>query len=133
MQSETEMIRAVRWCYDYELATRDQSKDYLMYGTGLFPFLLHKGKIALNDSSLTLTDAKGKLMEEIWLRQIASIYLGYDELYPSKLTKNFGALWSPLRLTLKGDQQIYLIIYGRYGLFVKTKAWFEILKALLSQ
>lgn len=133
MEIGTEIIRTARWCYDFELASRDQTKDFLFSSAGIFPFLLHKGMISLDDHSINLTGRKGKEMDEILLNQIDTIYLGYDELYPPRLTKNFGALWSPLRITLNSGQKIYLIIYGRFGVLIKTKAWFEFLKSSLAQ
>ena len=88
-------VRSVRWCYDYELASRDQKNDLLMLSSGMFPYLLRKGKVTFTGNAINLYD---KIREENLVMdydQIKAVYLGYDELYPARLSKNFGAFWSP--------------------------------------
>lgn len=132
MQMKTGSVRPVRWCYDYELASRDQNNDLLMLTTGMFPYLLHKGNVLLTDKGLVLTTRYGKIKEDIAFSQMDKVYLGYDDLYPPRLSKNFGSFWSPLRLTLTGGMKIYLIVFGYFGIMIRNKQWFEDLKALLS-
>jgi len=123
--------RAVRWCYDFELAERNQRNDLLMLTTGVFQFLLHKGNLLLTETGIDLLDPQNNTEEEIAFDQIDTIYLGYDDLYPPRLSKNFGYFWSPLRITMKNGSRIYLIIYGRLGLLIRNKIWFEYLKQYL--
>lgn len=133
MQIQTVKSRSVRWCYDNELAARDQRNDLVMLTTGMFPYLLHKGKLILDENDITLIDNRDEAIEKINFSQIETVYLGYDELYPRRLSKNFGTFWSPLRLTMKDHSQIYLIIFDRLGLLVKNRYWFETLKESLSR
>lgn len=125
-------VRSVRWCYDFELAKRNQKNDLLMLTTGIFPLLQHKGRLLLTDSGIELFGKSNEKKEEIPFDLIETIYLGYDDLYPPRLSKNFGYAWSPLRITLKNGAQIYLIIYGSMGILIRNKAWFEYLKNTLA-
>lgn len=126
-------MRPVRWVYDFELAQRNQKSDLLMLISGMFPLLLHKGNLWLTDKGITLYNKSGEKQEDISFEQMATIYLGYDELYPPRLSKNYGTTWSPIRITLKNDAKIYLIIYGSMGLLIRNKAWFGQLKQILDQ
>ena len=132
MQNKVRRVRPVRWCYDDELASRNKKGDLLMLATGMFPYLLHKGMIDLGADGISLTDESGNIRESIILGEVETVFLGYDALYPRRLSKNFGALWSPLRLTLHNGRQIYLIVFDRLGVFVRNKVWFQALKEILS-
>jgi len=125
-------MRPVRWCYDFELAERNQKNDLLMLTTGIFPLLLHKGHLLLTETGIVLLNKVGQKKEDISFEQIETVYLGYDELYPPRLSKNFGYAWSPIRITLKSGAKIYLIIYGSMGLLPRNKAWFEYLQNMLA-
>lgn len=124
------MIGKVRWCYDYELTARDQRRDFFMLTTGGFPLFMHSGKIELIDDEISLFGDDGTT-DSIPPDEITSIFLGYDQLYPARLTKNFGPLWSPLRLPYGHQTQIYLII-AYYVLWTKNKHWFELIKDRLN-
>ncbi|SDZ81292.1 hypothetical protein SAMN05192529_10280 [Arachidicoccus rhizosphaerae] len=121
----------VRWVYDFELAGRDQKNDLLMLTSGVFQLLLHKGSLLLTEEGIILQNKAGQPEAQITFDQMATIFMGYDELYPARLTKNFGFFWAPIRITLTNHQQIYLIIYGSMGLIIRNKWWFEKLKQLL--
>lgn len=103
-----------------------------MWTTGMFPYLLHKGTILLTEKGLILTNGYGGVKDEILFTRIQTVYLGYDDLYPPRLSKNSGTFWSPLRLSLDNGMKIYLIIFGYFGIMIRTKLWFESLKELLS-
>lgn len=132
MRIKNGSIRPVRWCYDHELASRNQKNDLLMLTTGMFPYLLHKGKVLLTEKGLILMDSYGIIKDDMPFTRIETLYLGYDDLYLPRLSKNFGTFWSPLRLTLDNGMKAYLIIFGYFGLTIRTKLWFERLKELLS-
>lgn len=131
-QYKTGTVRRLRWCYDYELAARNQKNDLLMLTSGLFPYLQHTGSLLLTEKSLVINGSDGVVKEDIPFSHIDTIYLGYDDLYPRRLSKNYGSIWSPLRLTLDNGARIYLIIFGYFGLLIKTRFWFDTLKALLA-
>ena len=109
MRLEPGTSRTLRWCYDFGLSSRDESKDKFMLFTGMFPYLIHKGIILVTDKGLQLTSSTGQPKDNIAFEEIESLYLGYDEFYSSSLTKNYGALWAPLRIRLKTGNAIYLI------------------------
>jgi hypothetical protein len=124
--------RPVRWVYDYELAGRDQRNDLIMLTSGVFPLLLHRGDLLLTESGIELYDKSGTLREELPFDNMETVFMGYDDLYPSRLSKNFGYGWAPIRITLTNNAQIYLIIYRRMGLITSNKAWFEKLRQMLA-
>jgi hypothetical protein len=69
---------------------------------------------------------------EISLGSLEQIYLGFDEVFPRTLVKNFGLFCQPLRLTLSTGQKLYLIIdYSMLG--AKNQLWFNGLKEMLSK
>ena len=80
-------FRTARWCYDYELLSRDTSKDKLMLSTGMFPYLMHKGNILVTDKGLSLTNNLGIAKDSLTFDEIESIYLGYDELFLQALAR----------------------------------------------
>ena len=124
--------RPVRWVYDYELAGRDQRNDLLMLTSGVFPLLLHRGDLLLTENGIELYDKSGTLQEDLPFDNMETVFMGYDDLYPNRLSKNFGYGWAPIRITLTNNAQIYLIIYRSMGLITGNKAWFEKLRQMLA-
>jgi hypothetical protein len=118
----------VFWTYDYEALERDPSNDFA-YHFGI-PFHKHEGEITLTDVALIIT---GDEDLSIPLGTITQIALGFDENYPATLVKNFGLLWQPLRMTLQGTDNIYLILDYDFLFGPRNRHWFNILKEMLSQ
>ena len=117
----------VFWCYDYEVSARDTSNDFAVH-FGV-PFHTHEGEITLTDEALVI---EGDEDLRISLGQITQVALGFDESFPSTLVKNFGLFWQPLRLSLRSNENIYLIIDYNLLLGPKNHRWFIALKELLS-
>jgi hypothetical protein len=115
------------WSYDYELLQRDASNDFA-YHFGI-PFHQHAGEIVLTDETLTIS---GDEKLSVPLSHITQIALGFDDNFPDTLVKNFGLFWQPLRIMLRTNESIYLIIDYNIILGPKNKFWFESLKKILS-
>lgn len=118
----------VLWSYDYELAQRDSLNDFAAHFSGVKPFHVHAGEITLTDNQLIII---GDEDLKIHLGSLEQIFLGFDDVFPRSLVKNFGLFWQPLRLTLSGGRGLYLIIdYNMLG--SKNHQWFRELKEMLA-
>jgi hypothetical protein len=122
------LLGQIHWCYDYEVLQRDSLNELAAHFSGVNPFHTHAGKITLTGDKITIT---GDEDLEISLGNLEQIFLGFDEVYPRTLVKNFGLFWQPLRLVLSTGQQLYLIIdYNMLG--TKNQVWFNRIKEMLS-
>jgi hypothetical protein len=118
----------VLWSYDYEVLQRELLNEIGAHFSRVNPFHPHAGEITLTDDKLFIT---GDEDIEIPLGSLEQIYLGFDEVFPRTLVKNFGLFWQPLRLTLLTGDKLYLIIdYNMFG--AKNRLWFNELKEMLS-
>lgn len=118
----------VLWCFEAEVKSRGILDAIGGHVSGVLPFHHHKGEIALTSQSILLS---GESEMELPLLQVKAVFLGFDDAYPNTIVKNFGATWSPLRLTLQDDTILYLIIDYRMGV-TSNPIWFETLKNLLT-
>ena len=122
------MKGSVLWSYESELLNRDSISDVAAHFSGAPPFHAHSGTILLLDRTLQID---GDEFLEISFEDIVQLYLGFDDIFPVTLAKNFGLFWQPLRLTLSNGRNIYLIIdYNFFG--TKNKKWFKKLREVLS-
>lgn len=118
----------VLWTYGNEVLERNSSKDIGFHFTGVAPFHTHVGEITLTESKVIILGEEGI---NISLKELESIYLGFDEIYTRNLVKNFGLFWHPLRLDLQNGEKIYLII-DLTMFSSKTQLWFDTIKKMLS-
>jgi hypothetical protein len=118
----------VFWSYDYELAQRNPATDYVKHFSGMKPFHYHEADITLTTDRIAI---RGDLHLDIPVHSLDQLYLGFDDLFPRSLSKNFGLFWQPLRITLANRERLYLIIdYNFIG--SKNKTWYNLIKGLLS-
>lgn len=118
----------VLWSFDYEVLNTDFLHVIGAHFSGVKPFHAHEGQVALTDEHILIT---GDRNLEIPLKDLQEIFLGFDETFPSYLSKNFGLFWQPLRMKLKNGEQLYLIIdHNMFG--TKNQLWFNGLKQMLS-
>ena len=118
----------VFWSYGSELAQRNAATDYVQHFSGMKPFHYHEGDITLTADRVVFS---GDVNLDIPIASLDQLYLGFDDLFPRSLTKNFGLFWQPLRITLANQERLYLIIdYNFLG--SKNKAWYNLIKDILS-
>ena len=118
----------VFWSYGSELAQRNVAADYVQHFSGIKPFHYHAGDIALTADRIVFT---GDVNLDIPMASLDQLYLGFDDLFPRSLSKNFGLFWQPLRITLANRERLYLIIdYNLVG--SNNKTWYNLIKDHLS-
>lgn len=121
----------VLWSYDYEVVQRSPKHHILAHFSGVLPFHAHKGVIYLTDKGLFII---GDADIQVPYNSFEQVYLGFDEIYPRTLVRNFGFFWRPLRIRFQDGfkpETIYLIInYNILG--TSNQLWFNTLKEILS-
>jgi hypothetical protein len=123
------LIGKVLWSFDEEVLDRDLFHELGAHFTGVLPFHRHSGEIALTKDALIIV---GDNDLEIPLSNVKQVYLGFDDIFPRTLLKNFGFFWQPLRISLSTGQSLYLIIdYTILG--AKNQLWFNELQEVLTR
>lgn len=117
------------WSYDYEVAERDALDNVGVHFSGVGPYHNHRGEIALTAEGLYIN---GDVNLAFKLSDLEQLYIGFDEVFPRSLVKNFGLMAQPLRLqasTAEGD--IYIFInHNMFG--TQNQLWFDTIRELLS-
>lgn len=126
---ETILTGSVWWSYDHEVARRTKWESVISF-LGPYPFHKHEGDIALTETRIFIDG------DEAWsipLSTIDKLYLGFDEIFPMQLVKNFLSWRQPLRITLRDGRNVYLFI--DYIMIGRTNnlLWFNTLKEMLSE
>lgn len=117
----------VMWSFGYEVLQRNTINDVAYQFSGVKPYHDHFGTITLNKQAIVIN---GSIDLYLPLKDIIQLYLGFDEVYPAGLTKNFGLFWQPLRITLYNGTALYLVI--DYNYFSSgNKKWFNTLVNIL--
>lgn len=121
----------VLWSYDHEVEQRNAIDNIGVHFSGVGPFHAHEGEIILTETNILIS---GDESIEIELNGIDQLYLGFDDIFPRTLVKNFGLFWQPLRISFYRSglsNSIYLII-GLNMFSCENQLWFNTLKELLS-
>lgn len=121
----------VRWSYDYEIKERSMLDDLSVHFSGAGPYYKHTGAIALTNEAIYI---EGDINLVFPLNDLEQLFLGFDEVYPRSLLKNFGVMTQPLRLKVSGmNENLYLFVdYNMIGQSA-NHTWFTTLRELLSE
>lgn len=77
---------------------------------------------------------EGDISVSFNLGDLEQLFIGFDEVFPRALVKNFGMTAQPLRLQVgRGIGLLYLFIdYNSLG-FTSNQLWFNSIKTVLSE
>lgn len=121
----------VRWSTEEEALKRGAADQIGVHFSGVGPFHRHAGEIALTEKAIYM---EGDISVSFNLGDLEQLFIGFDEVFPRALVKNFGMTAQPLRLQVgRGIGLLYLFIdYNSLG-FTSNQLWFNSIKTVLSE
>lgn len=121
----------VRWSKEEEVLKRGPADQIGVHFSGLGPFHRHAGEIALTEKAIYM---EGDISLSFNLGDLEQLFIGFDEVFPRALVKNFGMTAQPLGLQVgRGIGLLYLFIdYNSLG-FTSNQLWFNSIKTVLSE
>ena len=121
----------VRWSTEAEVLNRGAVDQNGVHFSGIGPFHRHTGEIALTEKAIYM---EGDTSLNFHLTELEQLFIGFDEVFPRALVKNFGLTAQPLRLQVSsGIGLLYLFIdYNGLGL-TSNQLWFNSIKTVLSE
>ncbi|WP_316752518.1 hypothetical protein [Pedobacter gandavensis] len=121
----------VKWSTEDEVLNRNTMDQVGVHVSGVGPFHCHSGEITLTEKAIYI-DADVDLSFN--LGDLEQLFLGFDEVFPRTLVKNFGMTAQPLRLQVgAGVGFLYLFIDYNMMSFTNNKLWFNAIKSVLAE
>ncbi|MBB2150361.1 hypothetical protein [Pedobacter gandavensis] len=121
----------VKWSTAAEVLHRNTIDQVGVHFSGVGPFHCHSGQITLTEKAIYLS---GDVDLSFDLGDLEQLYIGFDDVFPRTLVKNFGMTAQPLRFQVgAGIGALYLFIDYNMMAFTNNTLWFNSIKSMLEQ
>lgn len=121
----------VKWSTADEVLHRAAVDQVGVHFSGVGPFHCHAGQITLTDQAIYI---EGDVDLSFNLGDLEQLFIGFDEVFPRTLVKNFGMTAQPLRLQVGAAVGVlYLFIDYNMMAFTNNQLWFNSIKTVLSE
>lgn len=120
-----------KWSTEEEVLHRNTVDQVGVHISGAGPFHCHSGEIALTEKAIYI---EGDVDLSFNLGDLEQLFIGFDEVFPRTLVKNFGMTAQPLRLQVgAGIGVLYLFIDYNMMSFTNNLLWFNSIKSILAE
>lgn len=122
---------SVKWSTEEEVLHRDEIGQMGVHFSGAGPFHCHAGQITLTEKALYI---EGDVDLSFNLGELEQLFIGFDEVFPRTLVKNFGMTAQPMRLQVgAGIGVLYLFIDYNMMALTNNSLWFNSIRSILSE